>query len=203
VATSVLTNPIIFCLITIVDTILFVPGFRSTDVSAYEETFAIFRAKGYEVRFVPINWRATSIKHWAAEVSEAYADYEPGHTLLAGFSLGAYSALVAAADRPPARLLLLSLSPYFAEDIPYLGEKSITYMRPRRMKAFSQTRFEEIAPRITSNTTLFVGSEETPELQNRARQAHRQIRRSRLVTVTGVRHDMGHPAYQSALSDEL
>lgn len=182
---------------------MFVPGFRSTDVRAYDETFDAFRAKGYKVQFVPINWRATSINHWAKEVSEAYADHDPEHTMLAGFSLGAYSALVAAANRPPARLLLLSLSPYFAEDIPHLGEKSIKYMRPRRMKAFSQIRFEEVAQRITSETTLIVGSKETPELTNRVRQAHRHIQRSRLITVEGVPHDMGHPAYQNALTSAL
>ena len=185
------------------DTILFVPGFRSTDAGAYEETFDVFRAKGYAVHFVPINWRATSIKHWSEEVAEAYAGCDPEHTTLAGFSLGAYSALVVAAKRPPAQLLLLSLSPYFAEDVPYLKERSIKYMKPRRMNAFRQIRFEELAPRVTSKTTLVVGSEETPELRNRVRQAHRQIQRSRLVTVEGVRHDMGHAAYQKALTNVL
>lgn len=188
---------------TTVDTILFAPGFRSTDIKAYDETFAAFRAKGYETRFVPINWRATSVKHWTKEVLEAYAHYDPERTTLAGFSLGAYSVLMAAAKRPPAQLLLLSLSPYFAEDIPHLSERSIKYMGPRRMKAFGEIRFEDVAPKITSQTTLIVGSEETPELTNRVRQAHRAIRLSRLVTAQDARHQLDHASYQSALTSAL
>lgn len=185
------------------DTLLFAPGLGSTEADAYEKTFSIFRQKGYEVRFVPIEWEDTVPEDWEAQALAACEGLHPAHLTMAGFSMGAYTMLLAAVKRPPARLLLLSLSPYFAEDLPYLKERSVRFMGPRRMEAFSEVRFEKIAPRIISDTTLVVGSEETPELTNRVRQAHRQIRRSRVITVEGVQHDMGHPAYQRALTNTL
>lgn len=185
------------------DTLLFAPGLGSTEVEPYEETFDIFRRKGYEVRFVPITWEGTTAEDWGAQALEACEGLDPNRLVMGGYSMGAYAMFLAAAKRPPAKLLLLSLSPYFAEDLPFLKKASIQFMGPRRMEAFSQIRFEELAPSVTSETTLVVGSEETPELTNRVRQANQSIRRSRLIKAEGVGHDLGHPAYQNALNSVL
>ena len=98
-------------------TVLFVLGFPD-DINAlnYRAMMRAIEMKGYKVKFVPIRWKRTAVDDWVRELEQVYAKCDPADTVLAGFSFGAVTALVAAAHRVPAQLWLFSLSAVFADD---------------------------------------------------------------------------------------
>lgn len=97
-------------------TILFVPGFEEGRSDRdYDALIERLEKLGYAVEFVSINWQKTTQKDWLATLMDCYKKYDPAQTILAGFSFGAVTALLAAAERAPSELWLFSLSPLFAE----------------------------------------------------------------------------------------
>jgi pimeloyl-ACP methyl ester carboxylesterase len=186
--------------------VLFVPGFRhnAQDLEAdYAPVTAILTAKGYRTRFVPINWRGTTINGWVNQTQRTYDTCDPRETILAGFSYGAITAAVVAADRPPRELWAWSMSAYFAEDIPGLPKAHIDGAGPRRMKAFAKLHFADLAPRITCPTLLILGEKEyveLPTLAKRVTLAHQMINSSRLVIAQDASHNPTDSGYLQAIS---
>src|ERR1035437_7799397 len=99
-------------------TVLFVPGYQEDMKSRdYASTIRAIESQGYEVKFVPINWKRTTIDQWVEELDAEYGKCDPKQTIIAGFSFGAMTAFVTATKRNPFELWLFSLSPYFVEDL--------------------------------------------------------------------------------------
>ena len=80
-------------------TILFVPGFQEGRVDRdYDTPMNRWRAMGYAVDFVPIQWHRTMQKQWLQTLHERYRQYDPAETILAGFSFGACIVFLAACE---------------------------------------------------------------------------------------------------------
>jgi pimeloyl-ACP methyl ester carboxylesterase len=184
-------------------TVLFVPGYKESLKSRhYDALLQAIKKRGYIVKFIPINWTRTVIDDWANELKQEYIKHDPAKTILAGFSFGAMTAFVAAAECNPSELWLCSLSPYFAEDLNRLSKSWLTFVGKRRVQAFSTLRFSKKAKLIRCRTFIFVGDLEAikyPLLLTRAKLAHKAIRQSKLIDVPDCGHDVTHPKYIASI----
>jgi pimeloyl-ACP methyl ester carboxylesterase len=185
-------------------TVLFVPGFRdSATADEYDRLRVVIREQGYSVRLVPIRWSRTTIRHWVPELVQVLDEYDPAKTILAGYSYGAMTAFVTAAQRNPHQLWLCSLSPYFAEDLSHLDPAWLKSIGVRRVKSFEQLPFEPLASTITCDTLIMVGQDEAGQSFIRAQEAARLIPRSRLVVAPNSGHDATTKDYLRALGKAI
>jgi pimeloyl-ACP methyl ester carboxylesterase len=161
---------------------------------------------GYQVKFIPINWTRTTIKEWTAQLEEEYLKHDPKNTVLAGFSFGSMTVFLEAAKRPPSELWLFSLSPYFAEDLPLLKARWKKGIGKRRLNAFESLKFNELVKNISCKTLIFAGDEEIkryPDLAYRFEDAHTKIPGSKLIVAEGAGHEVTHPNYIKAITENI
>jgi pimeloyl-ACP methyl ester carboxylesterase len=190
-------------------TVLFVPGSgEDIDSRDYRATIKAIEAKGYKVVFVDITWPRTIIDRWVKELEDVYSTYDPKQTILAGFSFGAMTALVAASHRAPAELWLFSLSPYFAEDIvsENMNQSWLRRNGHRRVDAFRKVNFKVISTHISCKTLLFYGQleiEKWPIMKERADGARKYIAGARYIEVDAVGHDVANEIYIRAIVDTI
>lgn len=124
----------------------------------YASVITAIEKEGYSIKFVPINWKRTTIDDWVDELDAVYANYDPSQTILAGFSYGAMTAFVSATKKNPFELWLFSLSPYFAKDLKSKNMKP-TWLRQigkRRVATFSKLSFNELAKRQATEFHLIL-----------------------------------------------
>lgn len=96
--------------------VLFVPGFpENRSDRDYDSLLNELQELGYKTEFIDIDWQDTTQGDWARQIMKVYEKYDPEDVILAGFSFGAVTALLTAAERAPSELWLFSLSPLFAE----------------------------------------------------------------------------------------
>lgn len=191
-------------------TVLFTPGFHSEEV--YENykgkpALELIKSLGYNLEFVPIKWQRTTVDDWTKRLREVYAKHKPANTILAGFSLGAITSLVVAAERQPNELWLFSLSPFFAEDLKF---QKRAYMErvigKRREAAFSRLHFDKLASRITCPTLIMAGTEEMkryPGIKRRSEATRGAIKGSRYVVIDGAEHAIASPPYLKAIKQNI
>ena len=184
-------------------TVLFIPGFQeSLDSRNYTALLKAIEAKGYVVKFVPISWSRTTIADWVKEFGKIYKDHDPSQTVLAGFSYGAMTAFVAAAECLPAELWLFSLSPYFAEDMPKLKKWWLSEIGKRRTEEFRKLSIRQLASTISCPTHILYGEKEGWSIiKDRAIEAHGLISRSTLTEVPGAGHDVADLEYIDSITE--
>jgi pimeloyl-ACP methyl ester carboxylesterase len=184
-------------------TVLFTPGFgdglRTRD---YASVIDAIKSRGYNVTFIPINWKRTVITDWVKQLEDEYQRYDAEDTILAGFSYGSMTSFLAATHRTPCQLWLFSFSPYFAEDIPYIKKWWANIIGKRRIEVFRRLSFHELVKKINCPTTIMLGELEVKHFElitNRCREAHQEIAGSRLIIVPHARHDVADKNYIEAI----
>jgi dienelactone hydrolase len=184
-------------------TVLLLPGNKqSIETHPYNKTVEAIKKAGYKVKFITIQWKYTTINDWVAQLHEEYKKYDPKNTILAGFSFGSMTVFLEATRRPPAELWLFSLSPYFAEDLPNLKDKWKEGIGKKRVKVFSELRFNDLVKKISSKTLIFAGDQEIKrylQLSYRFEDAHAKIKNSKFIVAKGVGHDVTNPNYIDAI----
>jgi pimeloyl-ACP methyl ester carboxylesterase len=179
-------------------TALFIPGFYETlHDRDYPGVLKAFEKRGHKAEFVPLNWRRTNLRHWLDEFNEVYGRYKPEDTVLAGFSFGAVTAFAAAAKRNPSELWLCSLSPYFEGDNP--KPQGLKAIGKRRVQAFANTDFPNLAKQIKCPTKVLYGALESDGIKHRAHEAHRLIR-AQIIEVPDTAHDVASRQYIDAIA---
>lgn len=188
-------------------TVLFVPGFQEDiNTRKYTDTLEAIKNKGYDIKFIPIEWNRTTIEDWLRQFEKEYVKYDASTTILAGFSYGSMTVFLAATRRTPAALWLFSFSPYFSDDIPKLKDIWLKNVGKHRVDAFRKLNFDLLAKRIKCKTLIFVGENEAkkyPLIDNRAKLAVRAIRNSALHVVAGAGHDVTHPKYIDSIAKSI
>jgi predicted alpha/beta hydrolase family esterase len=184
-------------------TVLLCPGFTE-DIKTrdYSKLVRAIKDSGYEVKFIPIEWKRTTITDWVVQLEEEYKKYDPKNTVLAGFSYGSMTAFVAAAHRPPAELWLFSLSPYFAEDLPNLNPAWVKNIGKKRRETFSALIFADLVKKIPGKTLIFAGQIELDkysQLAYRFHEAHQFMKGSKFIVAQDVGHDVTNPNYIKAI----
>lgn len=187
-------------------TVVFGPGLGCKDQAALEPMIEVIKASGFAFEFVPTEWEGTTLTDWREQYRSVYERYDPEERIGCGFSMGAVTAAVVAAEQPPSELWLFSLSARFAEDIPHLPREQTDYLGRERMEVFAKYRFADIAPRITCPTLLVHGSKERglyPTLVHRVEEASRLIQGSRLVVAKKSGHNPAHSGYLEAIAQSI
>ena len=197
---------ILVCYDMYVKTVLFVPGFQENLHSRdYSATIVAIKKRGYEVKFVPINWKRTTIEDWTRELDLIYQKHDSKDTILAGFSYGAMTAFMSATKKNPSELWLFSLSPYFAEDLKSRN-MMITWLRQignRRVKAFSKLNFASLSKNVQCRTLLFAGQLEInkwPVIAERVTRANKLLKNAKLTIVQDAGHDVSNKGYIDAIT---
>lgn len=171
----------------------------------YQAVLNMYKELDYEPEFVPIDWKYTTIDDWVEQVRSKISKKDLVNSLLSGFSFGSVIALTVASQVNPKKLLLFSLSPYFAEDFPK-SEKDMKRIGIRRIENFKKVSFNKLAVQINCPTLIFVGSKEISKYKDtdhRADEAKKRIKNSKLVQIKNVGHDVGDPKYIEAIRREL
>jgi pimeloyl-ACP methyl ester carboxylesterase len=188
-------------------TVLFIPGFRESIKSRdYKSTLAAIESKGYQVQFVSINWARTTIEDWTKELNKEYSKHKPAETILAGFSYGSMTAFMAAVDKNPSELWLLSFSPYFSDDMPHMKKYWLSNIGHRRADSFRKLNFNSLAKSIKCKTLIIVGEVEAakyPLIDRRSKIAHQKIANSNLVVVEHADHDVSDKNYVAAIKEAI
>lgn len=184
-------------------TVLFVPGgMQYYNTHDYPKTLNAIRRKGYKVVFVHINWRRATLPGQVEQLNAVYRKYDPKKTILAGFSWGAMTALVAASIRQPKGLWLFSLSDHFKEFI----DKTPDRISKTRLKVFRKTPLAPLAKKITCKTLIWLGEAEAkkfPTMDRTAKAVHRQIKHSKLFVIPEAPHDVTDNNYIQAISENI
>lgn len=179
--------------------VLFVPGYPEDRTSRdYDAVMRSIEAKGYEVVFIDMIWRHTTIDDWTKRLRQAYEQFNSQDVILAGFSYGAMTALAVAAENSPKELWLFSLSPYFKEDMPNLKQSWLNLIGKRRTETFSKLAFNDLAANLSCPVNIVAGELELikyPPIGIRFREAKRQFRNCRFAVAKGAGHSVDHPSY--------
>jgi pimeloyl-ACP methyl ester carboxylesterase len=190
-----------------VKTVLFVPGFQEDmKTRDYGAVIQAIESKGYQVKFISIQWKRTTITNWVGELEAIYNEYDAKDVVLAGFSYGSMTAFMAAAKRNPVKLWLFSFSPYFSDDIPELEKSWLRNIGHRRAEAFQQLHFKKLAAQIACPVLIVLGEVEAtkyPLLKRRSVIAHEEFSNSRLIEAHGSDHDVGDPSYVETIRSEI
>ncbi|MEK7096050.1 MAG: alpha/beta hydrolase [Patescibacteria group bacterium] len=185
-----------------------IPG-KGEDLKSrdYQTVLNMYKQLGYEPHFVPIDWKYKTIDDWVEQVKAEIPEKDLKESILSGFSWGSIIALTVAANYTnPKKLLLYSLSPYFAEDLPNVKGTWLKWAGKRRVVTFKKLYMNELAVKINCPTVIFVGSKEVSkysDIQRRTREAHKRIKNSKVIEIKGVKHDVGDPKYVEAIRKAL
>lgn len=190
-------------------TVLFIPGFKEDlKFRDYQSAIKAIEGAHYKVLFVPIRWDRTTIDDWVRELELEYVKHNPKETILAGFSFGAMTAFMAATKQNPSELWLFSLSPYFNEDIHSKNMKKswLHHIGHRRVAAFDNLRFTDLAKAIHCKTLIFAGKSEIdkwPDMKSRILTAEKVINNSTLMIINNVGHDVADKLYIEAIRQAI
>lgn len=187
-------------------TVLFVPGFyENIDSRDYTSTLKAIEKKGYKIKFVDINWTRTTLPDWVSELNREYDRFDPKDVILAGFSLGAVTALKVASNKNPNSLWLFSLSPYFDDDVRLISPDKQTQraIGQRRLNAFRKMDVDFIIKNTKCPVILFCGDEERkkwPDIGIRSDKMHQSLSQSKLINIPNVGHNVENPIYIDAIT---
>lgn len=188
------------------ETLFIIPGFKEKiSDKQYVALRKMFITKGFDVKMVPIVWDRKVLSDWIAQFREFFEKNEGRRNSVLGFSWGAMIALVTAKDIRPNRLLLCSLSPYFAEDLPKIPERWKRFIGHRRVNDFAKYSMKSAVKGVSSKVKIFIGSTEQkkfPQLAVRCTVAAKALSTS-VVVIDGVKHDIGDARYREMLNREI
>ena len=186
--------------------LLFVPGFQEdADSRNYEAVMRAFRDNGYDPLFVNIDWRRTTQADWVKQLEMVRKEVGVG-AVLAGFSFGALTALVSAANVVPAELWLFSLSPLFSEDASSWTASDKKILGKRRLAIAYETSFASLAPKVTCPVALFLGRKEItqwPEMKQVFDRAMNLLPDVQSRMIDGVGHVVDDQRYVEAIRQSI
>ena len=184
-------------------TLLFVPGFQEDRGSRdYDSVLQAFESCGFKTVFVDINWHRTTQADWVRQLNKVYDTYDAQEVFLAGFSFGAVTVFLAAAERSPAGLVLCSLSPMFEDDIERWSAIDHKIVGSRRELEARGSIFLELAEKISSPVWSFYGEQELarwPDMRHRSTELKRAFPAGVHTVIPGVGHEVEHSQYRAAL----
>ena len=188
------------------ETLFIIPGFKEKiSDKQYIALRKMFIEKGLDVKMVPIVWDRRVMTDWIMQFHEFFEKNRGKKNAVLGFSWGAMIALITAKDTRPDRLILCSLSPYFAEDLSKIPERWKRCIGHRRVADFAKYSMQNAVKGLSSKVKIFIGGVEQkkfPQLAVRCASAAKAL--SATVTVAeGVKHDIGDKRYREMLNREI
>lgn len=179
-----------------------IPGFReSTDEKPYQKIAKVAQNKGYRVIFHNPQWTRRTIKDWLDELDGVIKKHGANDSMILGFSMGAYIAVLSAQRNSFTKLILCSLSPYFKEDLAKLPLLAHQTLGKRRVDAYAKFT----VPRNIQTPVVFVvGNQDLPILINRVKDLCKHwLGDKKIVVLAGVTHDINNQKYLEAIYSNL
>jgi hypothetical protein len=183
---------------------IIIPDYGDTEDERYKALEALF--KGHEIKphFAPILWRRSVFTQNIAQFADYYARFDRRTLVIFGYGIGAMVGFVQSAIRPPQALILASMAPWFAEDIPGRATTHKVQHGSGRVGNYQKYAFSDIAPKISSQTWVLYNegqSRRLPQLRVRAEAVRSNVAGSTLTLVPGDMQDFSGPDYQKSLLD--
>lgn len=184
-------------------TIFIIPGFKEKiSDKQYVALRRMFLAKGFDVKMVPIVWNRKVMTDYIAQFCVFFEKNRRKKNTVLGFSWGAMIALITAKDVKPDRLILCSLSPYFAEDLSKIPERWRRFIGHRRAADFARYSMKNVVKGVSVRTKVFIGEAESVHCRRRCNAAAKVFGTS-VIVIDGVKHDIGDKRYREALEREI
>ena len=179
-----------------------IPGFgesvfRQRD---YPRIAKLLEKRGITPIGVHIDWhkrKPRRFSDYALQFLDQYKKPKGAKVYVLGFSFGAVTALLTARRAKPDALILCSLSPFFVEDQKIMKPYWFRWWKKEFEK--SDYSFNKTARGVKTKTHLIIGTKELKVVQERARDAQRKIKNSKLVIAKGAKHRVGQKQYLIAL----
>jgi len=181
-----------------------IPGFsESAKLKPYQEIAKAFRKKGIKPISVHITWRKKVLTNQIKQFLDQYKKADEVYVL--GFSLGAMIAFITASQTKPKILFLVSLSPWFKEDMKSSMAFFKKKMSPKEFKEVFDSSdlknqhkdmihysFKSLVKNIHAKTILVGGSKELEDSisYKRIYGAHKAIKNSKVIVAKGAEHDI-------------
>lgn len=179
-----------------------IPGFtESISDPVYQKLIRHGKRLGFDVVGVNIKWARRTMADYVQQFIKEYGDDARGGIVF-GFSFGAVIALLSAKTTKPKRIILGSLSPYFAEDLSQLKSSWKRMVGKKRLEIFQQYRFSEVMKDLRFPIDAFVGTKEFPLVQRRTKLLA-QYQNVTVKKIDGAKHDAGDSRYAQAIQDHL
>jgi len=183
--------------------IFIIPGFRHNPQNrAYRMLAQTLRKEGYRPVLVTIPWKESTISENTQYFLKKYKKIKSRQKYILGFSFGAMIAFIASTKVSPSGLILCSLSPYFQEDLPKVGERWTTSLMKQRYQDFSQLNCRELAQNIKAKKILMLyGTNEAKLLRRRVNKAFSQIakRHKYLIPILETEHNISDKKYLNTI----
>lgn len=145
---------------------------------------------------MPVKWKRTTISQCGAEFKKLFENTKAKEKYILGFSWGAMIAYLIASDVQVNTLVLCSLSPWFAEDLPKLPKSWVNFAGKNRLNDFKNMPASAIAAKITANTFLLYGLQEHSLVEVRAKGTFGSLKcKKQIVAIEGVKHDIADEKY--------
>lgn len=188
-------------------TAFIIPGFTELPTrQGTSEITKMLENSGYSVIKVPIDWNYHVMSDYVEQFTRLYLEKKGSQNLVLGFSFGAMVAVISALELQPDRLILCSLSPFFAEDmktIPIGWKRSIG---KRRTKDFSKLSLQEVCRGVEAQTSILVGEKETkqyPQMLQTAMLANQSLLNSKINRVSNGKHNIGQLEYLQVINEVI
>lgn len=179
-------------------TVFIIPGYKQRpENKAYREIAKFLKLQGYTPVLISIPWKKTTISKNVEYFLSEYKSTKASKKYILGFSYGAMIAFIAATKVSTSGLILCSLSPYFAEDLPKRRKITSALMR-QRYEDFSGLNCAELSKKVKAKKILMLyGQEEASTLVKRVTDTFGQVKSPKkyLITVAKSDHEIGNSNY--------
>jgi pimeloyl-ACP methyl ester carboxylesterase len=187
-----------------------ISGYNFNQTSAdpkYASLRTAIAAKGYKVVPSTFVWNHTTVAQYVPKFVDFYQKNKGDYNILIGNSYGAMVAFLATPATEPNRVLLCSLSPYFAEDYSKTTKeyrlKRFGKRREVDMKKISAKQTAEAINKTSVEITLMYGENEDKILIDRVKSTAKDLKNSEVIEVPNGPHHMIDPIYTAAIAEQL
>jgi len=173
-----------------------IPGFtEKVNLKGYQQIIKFFKSKNFKVIPIKISWQYKVMSNYVDEFFSQLSHQQNDEVYLFGFSFGAMIAFISAVKIKPKILFLCSLSPYFNEDLKSLKKSWKNRIGKKRMEDLKKFSFNKLVKNINCKTILVAGKNEGKELDTRVNDAHNKIKKSELIIIDDVKHEISQKEY--------
>jgi pimeloyl-ACP methyl ester carboxylesterase len=184
-----------------------IPGFTELPTrKGISEITKMLEKAGYSVIKVSIDWNYHVMSDYVGQFTKQYLEKKGDQNLVLGFSFGAMIAVISALELQPNRLILCSLSPFFAEDMKTIPIGWKRTIGKHRTKDFSRLSLKKICKKIEAKTSILVGEKEVkqyPQMLKTAIRANNLLSNSKMLKIPNGKHNIGQLDYLQAINEVI
>lgn len=169
-------------------TLILIPGFGgTTNGKPYQDIISYAKSKKYTI--IPINpiWKYRTVSHWYEDAQNKIKGISPKDTVLLGFSLGAYIALLLAQHTPFHTTILCSLSPYFKEQLKDTPAIVKQILGKRRIQDFERHSLRRDL--VSKKNTILFGDKEW-EYAKHEGEKYSHTQKANFISVPDTEHEL-------------